>query len=442
MSLPISILKRRIADSDKPRSQRTNAIRELAQLHAKSALMPLITALESETDNLVLKEIINALVILKNTRATFPLLKALRKNPEEDVSYTILDAIVQLRDDRVVEKLTAYISLRSSKNIKIYADRVLLKIKMRIPRDSYPHAGYAYHFTDLANLGSILESNCLLSRERAEANSLIAVQGGYEKIIERKPELKKYVRFYLRPNAPMLYRVEGIKQKPSEHIANFYGKKGTYPHVPIPVYFIFNFEDVFLNVPNSNIGLTTGNASASNTQTSFQDKINPIEFIAQQIKWDAIYQSPGPQGSNDKLQAEMLIRDKIDIKLCSEIVFRSKAEKGLAETLFPAIKQFNLRVDESCFHLVNLYIAEVKFAEAQRSIQLEAINFNSHYRIQVILRHKLNLRAYFYDSFVKQKNIYSVDMSDLPNGEYEIDIYVINDENEGYLVYRGQSEFI
>lgn len=442
MLLPISILKRKIADSDKPRSQRINAIRELAQLHAKSALMPLITALESETDNLVLKEIINALVILKNQRATFPLLKALRKNPEEDVSYAILDAIVQLRDNRVVEKLTSYISQRSSENIKTYADRVLLKIKMRVPRDSYPHAGYAYHFTDLANLGSIFQSKCLFSRERAEANGLIAVQGGYEKIVERKPELKKYVRFYLRPKAPMLYHVEGIKQAPSQDTFNFHGKKGTKPHIPIPVYFIFSFEDIFLNISHSNIGLTTGNASATNTQTSFQVKINPIEFIAQELKWDAIYQAPGPQGSNDKLQAEMLIQDKIDITLCSEIVFRSNAEKGLAETLFPAIKQFNLRVDISYFQLINLYIAEVKFAEGQRSIQLEVINFNSHYRIQAILRHKLNLRAYFYDSFVKQINIHSADMSDLPNGEYDMDIYVINDENEGFLVYRGQSEFI
>jgi hypothetical protein len=69
---------------------------------------------------------------------------------------------------------------------------------------------------------------------------------------------------------------------------------------------------------------------------------------------------------------------------------------------------------------------------------LKAINWTTGYRFSAILKNTHSLRAFFFDMFErKQNNIFTVYPTGLPDGEYEIEIYVINEEKEGFLVYKG-----
>ena len=68
----------------------------------------------------------------------------------------------------------------------------------------WPH--YAYHYTDIQNAVSILESEMLYSRTQAEELHVMQNDNASRQVIDMtRDRITSYVRFYFRPLTPTQY---------------------------------------------------------------------------------------------------------------------------------------------------------------------------------------------------------------------------------------------
>jgi hypothetical protein len=119
--------------------------------------------------------------------------------------------------------------------VKPWADEIQRHIEIWAtqlgPLDWWPR--YVYHFTDVHNAASIVQSGHLYSRAEAERRELMRVDNASPEIIQRtQPEHLKYVRLYFRPRTPTQYCNEGIRPINQRELGG--------AHCPIPVYFCFD----------------------------------------------------------------------------------------------------------------------------------------------------------------------------------------------------------
>lgn len=92
---------------------------------------------------------------------------------------------------------------------------------------------YVYHFTDVNNAASIIQTGSLYSRDEAVRRGLMRVENASSEIIEQtQPEHLQYVRLYFRPRTPTQYRNEGIRPINRRELGG--------AHCPIPIYFCFD----------------------------------------------------------------------------------------------------------------------------------------------------------------------------------------------------------
>jgi hypothetical protein len=119
--------------------------------------------------------------------------------------------------------------------VKPWADEIKFHIETwaaRLgPLNWWPR--YVYHFTDVNNAASIIQSGCLYSRAEVEQRGLMRVDNASSEIIQQtRPEYLNYVRLYFRPRTPTQYRNEGIRPINQRELGG--------AHCPVPVYFCFD----------------------------------------------------------------------------------------------------------------------------------------------------------------------------------------------------------
>lgn len=94
---------------------------------------------------------------------------------------------------------------------------------------------FVYHYTDVTNAISVLNTGFLYSREEAQTRDLMINENANPEIIATTDQAHlDLVRFYFRPRTPTQYVNEGIK--PLDERA-----KG---HCPVPVFFVFDLVEV------------------------------------------------------------------------------------------------------------------------------------------------------------------------------------------------------
>lgn len=100
-------------------------------------------------------------------------------------------------------------------------------------------AKYAFHYTDITNALSILQSGTLFSRMKAKAEHVMKNDNASFQVIDTTTsDIQSYVRFYFRPLTPTQYYNEGYK-----HPALRYDSDQN-ANVPVPVFFAFNLEEL------------------------------------------------------------------------------------------------------------------------------------------------------------------------------------------------------
>ena len=218
-----------------------------------------------------------------------------------------------------------------------------------------------YHFTDLSNLKSILDSEALLSRIKLKENGIFkkVVDSASNEIIKRRESvylangrnLSNYVPLYFARKSPMLYVTEGIKDNTDR-----------YPHTTRPVY--LTFDPVVITQKGTLIA--DGNASSTYTYIGEgTDALEKVDMDCVKTSVDSIkykYSTKVYREIKRKKQAETLAPDRLNLKFLKMISFRSRAEMKEAERLMGSlIDKYNYGVVSDLFHRHRAYVEDFKF---------------------------------------------------------------------------------
>lgn len=226
---------------------------------------------------------------------------------------------------------------------------------------------YLYHFTDMENLISIIESSSICSREYAIENDLMKNDNASSEVINKTSNVNKnFVRLYFRPKTPTQYHNEGIKSVGKDYLYD--------AHCPIPVFLLFDAKEML-----------------SRQETQFVERnlaLNPpvkkdIDDLVL-FDFEKIYHS-GPIQTGDKeiiekRHAEVLIAKKCDLNSLKYVACRSIAEKEMLVNLLLNkgidVNSLEILVDHHNL-LYNKSKAYIDYVElATDYIKVGFVNFN------------------------------------------------------------------
>lgn len=98
---------------------------------------------------------------------------------------------------------------------------------------------FAYHYTDITNAVSILNSGYLYSRENANHLGLMSNENASRQVIDvTRTEALSSARFYFRPLTPTQYYNEGYKHPKIRYSGD------EYANIPVPVFLLFDLASV------------------------------------------------------------------------------------------------------------------------------------------------------------------------------------------------------
>lgn len=175
---------------------------------------------------------------------------------------------------------------------------------------------FVYHFTDLQNAVSILQSDRLYSRKEAIKRNLVQVDSASRDVIAHTaPPHTRYARLYFRPRTPTQFRNEGIRT-PDKIWAG--------AHCPVPVFLCFDTERVLTMV---NTELSNGNMASGNVEYGpAAEMLGNIPF--QYVFHNGSFTSDLRDTITFHRHAEVLVPDRLDLEPSLKlIVCRSPAER-------------------------------------------------------------------------------------------------------------------
>lgn len=185
---------------------------------------------------------------------------------------------------------------------------------------------FAFHYTDVTNAVSILNTGYLYSRISAEKLKMMQNDNASRQVIDMtKPEAVANVRFYFRPLTPTQFYNEGYKH-PSLRYDN-----DKDANVPVPVFFLFDLEKLlsmpetkFSEIAQSGYGAPLYSGVEAYSKLDF-DKIYSCGYITPEL---VKYR-----------HAELLYPNAFDIDHCLQAVLcRNSVEKI---TLMNLLKEKN-----------------------------------------------------------------------------------------------------
>lgn len=129
---------------------------------------------------------------------------------------------------------------------------------------------YAYHFTDVSNAVSILQSGKLFSR--LNASDYMKNDNASSHVLDfTKRETQSFVRFYFRPLTPTQYYNEGYKHKDLRYDGDVNA------NITIPVFFVFDLKKI-LEDPKTKFSNFSQAGSGATLYSGVEDFANKMEF--------------------------------------------------------------------------------------------------------------------------------------------------------------------
>ena len=196
---------------------------------------------------------------------------------------------------------------------------------------------FVFHYTDLQNIGSILETGFLFSRNEAIHRSCLSADVASHDVLDVTPDkYKDYVRLYFRPKTPTQFRNEGIR--PSKNL--YFGA-----HCPIPVMLLFDAQDILTR--------HTTRFSNGSLAGNFPIDIGRTASFFENLPFRDIYHNSPFHEDERKLivtrrHAEVIVPNRLDLKSLRYIWCRSQAEK---ETLVSLLSHHQLtKWSDKIFH--------------------------------------------------------------------------------------------
>jgi len=277
---------------------------------------------------------------------------------------------------------------------------------------------YLFHFTDIKNAVSILNSGFLFSRAEVKRRRIHKEDSASSQIISRtRTTPTDNVRLYFRPHTPTTYHMEGFKPLNRLYEGN--------AHCPVPVYFLFDMREI----------ITLNNTRFSNGNLARREHIiftSSDDFT--QLPFSDIY-SDGPyyyetQERHDEIknrrQAEVIYPKRMSLNHLKYIGCRSEAEYDtLLNLLSPIVwKRWQSKIaiskGQRLFNKDWLYIEDVTLTKKNISI-----NFNrpikredfGPFKIGFDIKNLSTNRPY---PFFERE--YSDIVSELPDGKLDLDL--------------------
>lgn len=236
------------------------------------------------------------------------------------------------------------------------------QIRMTVERlkEVYDFKG-PLHFTDFLNLASINNLGNIYSRNFCHHQNIEFNDVADQEVIQHTTiDVQNCTRFYYKEKTMTLYRNEGIKED------------GSLPHVPIPVYLLFDEEILYLD----HTVFADGNAGSRYTTYG-----SNYEFFEETMDWgtifhrEPIYLEDGPEKWDFKRrrQAELLSTKPISLEYLRKVIFRCNADYKRACNLFG--KSDLYVVDKNMFNnrnnYINDYSVEIINSSNKRSLLLK-----------------------------------------------------------------------
>ena len=189
---------------------------------------------------------------------------------------------------------------------------------------------FVYHFTDVHNAVSILESGALYSRQEAQRRGVMTVDCASPDVIANtRDEHLRFVRLYFRPKTPTQYRNEGIRPQNSRPLGG--------AHCAIPIFSCF---DAFAVLAADETLYSDGNMASPRTRFGSERAIfNSIPF------GHVFHEGYFPQEQRVDIilrrNAEVLIPDELPLEPTLKFVAcRSLPErKTLLHLLSPDVRE-------------------------------------------------------------------------------------------------------
>jgi hypothetical protein len=190
---------------------------------------------------------------------------------------------------------------------------------------------YVYHFAELRNAVSILESGQLLCRQRGA----MRVDTASEQVLDATDEKwKGCARLYFRPRTPTQHQVEGFRPRGQ------YGSLGK--HCAMPFVFMFDAEDV---LTRESTKFSEGNLAAANVS------VDVTADFFEQIPFEKVFHD-GAMSATEKAAikfhrcAEVLVPVCLELSALRYVWCRSPAEY---QTLFNSLAAAKRRLYQKKF---------------------------------------------------------------------------------------------
>lgn len=175
---------------------------------------------------------------------------------------------------------------------------------------------FAFHFTDVTNAASIMNSGRLYSRNQALNNNVMLNDNASRQVIDiTDSKVVSNVRFYFRPKTPTQYYNEGYKHP----ALRYQGDQNA--NVPVPVFFLFDLEKL-MSHPEVEFSEFSQAGHGSNTYRGLED--------FSRLNFEYIYDNKYDNFAKTKnyRHAEILIPNHIDIdNYLSFILCRSSTDQ-------------------------------------------------------------------------------------------------------------------
>lgn len=182
---------------------------------------------------------------------------------------------------------------------------------------------FAFHYTDVTNAVSILQSGKLYSRIKAQAAKVMKNDNASRQVIDMTmSQTTSYVRFYFRPLTPTQYYNEGFKHPAIRYDGDLNA------NIPVPVFFVFHLELLlkdakvrFSNLSQAGYGSVLGKGEEDFSKLEFE-KIYSNGYVDEEVRKyrhaELLY--PDEYNIDDSLDA-ILCRNEVERATLLNLLF-------------------------------------------------------------------------------------------------------------------------
>jgi hypothetical protein len=220
-----------------------------------------------------------------------------------------------------------------------------------------PYKPKAYHFTHMSNAVKIIRAMKLQSRNYAEGNFSNSAGSN----VYRTDKAHRFARFYFAPKSPTQFYNECLGKDSDDHRYYERALGLGLPKCPMPVFFVFDIEELLTVFPNK-CYYSTGNMQKDSTRC-YKVIEDPCKIKAKEIYINS-------KDTFDERQQEFLVDGELDFSKLKnvKIVCYDKFQESLLRKELIGSKWVDaLGVNSSLYEYSN---KELSFRESDESIRI------------------------------------------------------------------------